>query len=136
MKTLLLFISAITMACSALAGDFVIFPNGITTNALFKETNCPGDYRWRAVYAKTPGNGWGWAPDTNNFSSFSASITNRTDTHIADVGHQFGGSRCGTNSLQYTNPPPDNKFRWTVFGTNNPPSSTNDLPLLLSGFLP
>lgn len=134
-------ISTIAILASALfvsavfAGDIVIYPNGIVTNSIIVNSNCPGDNRWHASYAKTAATGWGWAPDTNNFSSFSATITNRTDTHISDFGFLHGHADCGV-ALNYSAPVSDSKFRYTVYGTNNPPNSTNQLPLVLHNFNP
>jgi len=132
----LLILSAIAFTFPMFAGDVVIYPTGIVTNNLIPNANCPGDFRWHATYARSVANGWGWKPDTNNFTTFSASITNRSDTHVQSFGFSTGHFECGTNSLQFSNPTTDIKYRFNVYGTNNPPATTNDLPLRLHNFLP
>ncbi len=131
----ILSILSLAIALPLFAGDIVIYPFGIATNNLVKSTTCPGDTRWRATYVKTPSQGWGWSPDTNGNTLFTATITNRTDTHVSFFGSQ-SDSGCNASSVQISNPPPSIKYRFTVYGTNNPPASTNDLPLVLHNFLP
>lgn len=136
MKIIFALCTLMLAVASSVAGDIVIYPNGILTNNLNHNVNCPGDYRWQATYARSIANGWGWVPDTNGNTVFTATITNRTDTHITYIGKEKGDPGCGANSVQIFNPPMSIKYRFSVFGTNNPPASTNDLPLVLHNFNP
>ena len=131
MKNLILFLC---LSClPAMADDIVVYPQAIATNNLVKSTNCPGDFRWRATYVKTSAQGWGW--QTNGSGNYSAVIKNRPDVHIAFQGYN-GDLGCGDTNVFVTRNPADVKYRFSAYGTNDPPHSTNDLPLELPGFLP
>lgn len=130
-KSILLLITLVTLKTSA--SDIVIYPTGMATNNLAHNVNCPGDNRWYATYVRSAAMGFGW--QTNGAGSYGASITNRTDVHITFTGFN-GDSGCGDTNAPITRNPADVKYRWTVWGTNNPPATTNDLPLVLHNFLP
>lgn len=132
MKKLALLLSAF-VCLSTRADDIVVYPIGITTNNLSINPNCPGDNRWHANYLKTPSQGWGYF--TNGPGFYTASITNRTDVHISYYGVN-GDPGCGGPLTVITLSPANQKYRFTVWGTNNPPASTNDLPLVLHDFNP
>lgn len=121
----------------AIAGDIVIYPNAITTNNLAHNASCPGDNRWHATYAKSITDGWGWSVDTNGGNTlFLMTDTNSPNHHIQYLGF-FGDPGCTNGpSILVPNPPASAKYRITIYGTNNPPSTTNSLPLVLHGFLP
>lgn len=135
MKLLTSFILALS-AGTLLAGDIVIYPNGIVTGT---GPNCiGGSYAGYAVYARTLSNGWGWAPDTNGNTVFTATYTNNVTLNLQSAGKN-GDVICSTsNSLQIANPPFSTKYRFTIFFHNASqiPTSTNQCGLVLHNFLP
>lgn len=130
MKTLLLALALI--ATSAMA-DIVIYPLAIS-HVSGSSPPCPGAYVGYATYSRTIANGWGWAPDTNNFTVFTATDTNSAGTKVQIVGKNLD-SYCGQTTTSVANPPQSPKYRFTVYFTNNIPPNTN-YPLVLHGFLP
>jgi len=140
MKKLLLFAIA-SLAAVSLHAQTVAYPNGINTNGGNFGNGCPGKFIASAVYARTIANGWGWAPDTNHFSSFHMSFTN--DTHVQlQYGGKFGDTGCQTTNYvtipSGTNGPYSPKYRFTVYflAGATVPTSTNQCPLLLPEMLP
>ena len=136
MKTFAFLIASL-FTFAALAGDIVIYPNGINTNRIVG-TSCPnGTFIASATYARTLSNGWGWAPDTNNFSAFSASYTNQSGV-VVQFNGKSGDIGCNTNTVSIANPPYSPKYRFTVYWPvgSAVPTSTNNAPLILPGFLP
>ena len=137
MKKLLLSTLSILVAVSAFAGDIIIYPNGINTNS-FTGTGCPnGHFIASATYARTLANGWGWAPDTNGNTSFTASYTNQANC-IVQFGGKSGDVGCNTTTVAIANPPFSAKYRFTVWWPvgSTPPTTTNNAPLVLHNFLP
>lgn len=95
---------------------------------------CGGNYVGYVSYTKTVANGWGWAPDTNNTTVFTASDGGgRTNTKIRYQGKN-GDTNCGMTTVTVPNPPFSAAYRFTIYFTNNLP--TTNYPILLNGFQP
>jgi hypothetical protein len=137
MKIKLAILAAFAITFTALCGDIVIYPNGINTNTIVG-TSCPnGTFIASATYARTLANGWGWAPDTNHFSYFSASYTNQSGV-VVQFGGKSGDTGCNSPTVAIANPPYSAKYRFTVYWPvgSTVPTSTNNAPLILTNFLP
>ncbi len=136
MKTLTLCLITAGIISTALAGDIVIYPTGFATNT---GPNCiGGTYAGYANYLKPISQGWGWAPDTNNFTTFTATYTNNPLLNLQSVG-KSGDLICSpTNFVQIANPPYSSKYRFTIYfhSVADIPHSTNDAGLVLHNFLP
>lgn len=133
MRTFFVFLLS---ALTAVAGDIVVYPLAVVKAHGSAITGCTGGYEGYANYTKTIVNGWGWAPDTNNFTVFTATDTNRTTTKIQYLG-RLGDIGCNQTTVTIQNPPASNKYRFTVFftSTNDIPATTN-YPLVLHNFTP
>lgn len=136
MKTLTSLVFAFALIVSSVKGDIVIQAtsvNIVKTNGSWSGTGCGGsDYAWIANYRKTIAQGWGWKPDTNNFTTCSITDTNRSGTRV-EMGGKNGDDFCGPTTVSISNSPPFSAaYRFTVYGTNLPASSN----LVLHGFLP
>jgi hypothetical protein len=95
---------------------------------------CPGTYAGSVSYTKTIANGWGWVPDTNNTSVFTAADGGgRTNTKVVYLGKNLD-SGCGTNSVTVPNPPGSAVYRFTIYFPNNVPGT--NYPIVLTGFKP
>jgi len=128
-------IAALFVVAIAFAGDIVIYPNAISTNTIIG-TSCPnGTFIASATYARTLANGWGWAPDTNGNTSFTASYTNQPNCVVQFGGHS-GDVGCNTTTVSIANPPYSTKYRFTVYWPvgSAVPTSTNNAPLVLHDF--
>lgn len=137
MKQLLSLFGALAAAVSLYAGDIIVYPSNKPVIVPLTTSPCvPGGYRAYINYIKPVSAGWGWAPDTNNFTTFTATDTNRVDTTVQYLGQALD-SGCAPTSVQVPNPPHSPKYRFTVYfsTTNNLPSTTN-YPLVLHNFLP
>lgn len=93
---------------------------------------CPGKYVGYVNYSKTPANGWGWDPITNT-TVFTATDNNRSNTKVLYSGDD-GDSGCAPTSVTIPNPPYSDAYRFTIYFTNNVP--TTNYPITLSGFNP
>jgi len=94
--------------------------------------NCPGPYVGYVSYARTIAQGWGWAP-TAGTSVHTATDLNRTDTKVQYFG-KFGDPGCNQTSVTVPHPPYSPKYRFTIYFTNNVPTSA--YPITLVGFDP
>jgi hypothetical protein len=104
------------------------------SSASGREGTCPGSFIGYALYSKTSANGWGWDPDTNNTTVFTASDGGgRTNTSVAYNGRN-SDSGCGLATVTVPNPPLSSAYRFTIFFPNNLP--TTNYPIVLDGFLP
>ena len=114
---------------SGFAGDSIFIK---ATPTISSGTNglCPGGFIGYVKYAKTPTEGWGWAP-TNTVHTVTD--TNRTDTKIQFTG-MFGDNGCNQTTVTVPNPAVSPKYQFTVYFTNNVP--TNSYTLELKGFSP
>lgn len=84
---------------------------------------CPGTYAGSVVYTKPVVNGWGWAPDTNNTSVFTAADGGgRSDTKIVYSG-KSGDKGCNATSVTVPNPPTSTVYRFTIYFPSNVPST-------------
>ena len=90
---------------------------------------CPGPYAGYVNYTKTISQGWGWAPTS---TIHTATDTNRTDTKVEYVG-AYGDSGCAQTTVTIPNPTFSPVYRFTIYFTNNVPTSTN-YPIVLTGF--
>ncbi len=127
----------VTLAASiAFCADIVIYPTIVVKQHGTSITGCVGGYEGYANYTKPIASGWGWSPDTNNFTTFSATDTNTTTTKIQYLG-RLGDIGCNQTTVVLQTPPPSNKYRFTVFftSTNSIPATTN-YPLVLHNFQP
>jgi hypothetical protein len=96
--------------------------------------NCPGSYAGYVNFTKTIANGWGWAPDTNNTTVFTASDGGgRLDTSVMYNG-KFADTGCGQTTVTIPNPPISAKYRFAIYFPTNVP--TTNYPIVLDGFLP
>jgi hypothetical protein len=94
--------------------------------------SCPGPYSGYVYY--TPGNAWGWAPDTTNGNTlFTATDTNRINTKIQYVG-EYGDNGCDQTTVTVPSPAFSPQYEFCIYFTNNVP--TNAYPITLSGFSP
>ena len=127
---------ALLTTFAAIAADIVIYPSGIVTGT---GPDCAGGTcAGRASYAKTIANGWGWAPDTNGNTVFTATYTNSTTIHL-QAGGKKGDTYCmPTNSVQIPNPPYSTVYRFTVYYPTaaDIPSGTNQAGLVIHNFNP
>ena len=99
-----------------------------------RQGTCPGSYVGYAVYSKTSAQGWGWDPDTNNTTIFTASDGGgRTNTSVVYNGKDFDQG-CGPTSVTIPNPPLSPAYRFVIYFPNNLP--TTNYPIVLDGFLP
>jgi hypothetical protein len=99
-----------------------------------KSGTCPGSYAGYVIYTKTAANGWGWAPDTNNTTTFTASDGGgRLDTSVIYTGKNLD-SGCALTTVTIPNPPYSPKYRFAIYFPNNVP--TTNYPIVLDGFLP
>lgn len=91
---------------------------------------CPGSYAGYVAFVGT--NTWGWAPDTNNTTIFTAADGGgRTDTCIMYNG-QMLDKGCSQTSVTVPSPPPSGQYRFTIYFPTNPP--TTNYPIILTGF--
>jgi len=95
--------------------------------------NCPGPYAGYVNYTKTISQGWGWAP-ISGARVLTATDTNRTVTKVEYVGG-YGDSGCAQTTVTIPYPPFSPVYRFTIYFTNNVPTSTN-YPIVLTGFNP
>ncbi|HEY3860628.1 MAG TPA: immunoglobulin domain-containing protein [Verrucomicrobiae bacterium] len=91
--------------------------------------NCPGPYKGYVNYTFT--NYWGWMPATNETHLFTASDTNRPNTKIQYVGY-YGDNGCAVSTVTVPYPPPSPQYGFTIYFTNNVP--TSNYPITLIGF--
>ena len=134
MKTLLVLISLITLPL--FAGDIVVYPLATATIANGASiTGCTGGYVGFLKYKKPVPN-FGWAPDTNNFTVFTISDTNKASTKIQYNGH-FGDVGCNPTTVTLPTHPPSDKYAFVVYFTNltDIPATTN-YPIVMHDFLP
>jgi len=94
---------------------------------------CPGPYVGYINFTKTIAQGWGWKPDTNTTTVFTASDANRTDTKI-QYGGKYGDNACGQTTVTVPNPTISSAYRFAIYFTNNVP--TNAYAITLDGFKP
>jgi hypothetical protein len=94
--------------------------------------NCPGPYKGYVNYTKTVAEGWGWAPSTNT-TVYTASDNTRTNTKVEYAGN-YGDSGCAKVSVTIPYPPDSTVYRFTIYFTNNVPST--NYPITLVGFNP
>lgn len=95
---------------------------------------CPGTYSGFVSYTKTVASGWGWVPDTNNTTVFTAAdCGGRSDTKVVYLGKN-NDTDCGAKSVTVPNLPVSAKYRFTIYFPNNVP--TTNYPIVLTGFLP
>jgi len=90
---------------------------------------CPGPFKGYVNYLPTNG-AWGFTPLTNT-TVFTASDTTRTNTKVEYVG-AYGDSGCAKTSVTIPNPPVSPAYRFSIYFTNNVPST--NYPITLSGF--
>ena len=95
---------------------------------------CPGPYAGYVNYKKTIALGWGYAPDTNNTTVYTATDNTRTDTKVEYVG-KMGDNGCDQTTVTVPYPACSSKYRFTIYFPNNVPT-TNAYPISLVGFLP
>jgi hypothetical protein len=96
------------------------------------QSSCPGSYAGYINFTKTIALGWGWVPDTNTTTIFTASDGGgRTDTKIAYMG-KYGDTGCDQTKVTIPNPPPSPVYRFTIYFPNNVP--TTNYPIVLTGF--
>jgi len=93
--------------------------------------SCPGPYAGYVVYMKPASQGCGWTPISG--VAHTATDTNRTDTKVEYVGN-YGDYGCAQTSVTI-NPTYSTAYRFTIYFTNNVPTSTN-YPIVLTGFNP
>jgi hypothetical protein len=108
----------------------VIYGTPITSSGT--QGTCPGHYIGYVNYTKTPGNGWGWDPSTNT-TVFTATDNNSSNTKVTYLG-DYHDSGCAQTSVTIPNPPSSDAYRFTIYFTNNVP--TTNYPITLSGFDP
>jgi hypothetical protein len=112
-------------------GQIVVFGAPKASNGT--QGTCPGHYAGYVNYTKTVSEGWGWAPDTNTTTVFTASDGGgRTDTKIMYLG-KYGDSGCGQTTVTIPNPPFSPKYRFTIYFPTNAP--TTNYPIVLTGFI-
>ncbi len=127
--------SLVTIA--ALASDIYIYPISISVASGGTDASCPFKYTATVNYRKTISQGWGWKPDTNTTTVFTATDTNQCCTHVLIQGKN-GDLNCNQTTTQVPNPPSSGFYRFTVYlhSSNSIPANTNLYPLKLTGFLP
>jgi hypothetical protein len=96
--------------------------------------SCPGPYTGYVAYTKTVSKGWGWAPITGATVLTAADGSGRTDTKIQYCG-AYGDAGCAQTTVTIPYPPYSPVYRFTIYFTNNVPTSTN-YPIVLTGFNP
>jgi hypothetical protein len=96
--------------------------------------SCPGPYAGYVNYTKTVSQGWGWAPIAGATVLTASDGSGRTDTKIQYVGN-YGDNGCNQTTVTIPYPPMSTKYRFTIFFTNNVPT-TNAYPITLTGFNP
>jgi hypothetical protein len=96
--------------------------------------SCPGPYAGYVNYAKTVSQGWGWAPISGVKVLTAADGSGRTDTKIQYFG-AYGDGGCAQTTVTIPYPPFSPVYRFTIYFTNNVPTSTN-YPIVLTGFNP
>ena len=94
---------------------------------------CPGSYAGYAYYAKTVGQGWGWAPSTNTTTFKASDGGGRSDTKIVFVG-KSNDTGCNQTSVTIPNPPTSTKYQFKIYFPSNVP--TTNYPIVLTGFNP
>jgi hypothetical protein len=118
-------------ACT-LSGPQTIYATPVASGGT--QGTCPGTYVGYVNYTKTIAQGWGWVPDTNNTTVFTAADGGgRTDTKVVYLGKSNDGG-CDQTSVTIPNPPPSAKYRFTIYFPNNVP--TTNYPIVLTGFQP
>jgi hypothetical protein len=81
-----------------------------------------------------PTNTWGWTPDTNYATNFTAADgSGRTDTFVLYTGI-LADKGCGQTQVVIPNPPHSTQYRFTIYYPTNVP--TTNCPILLTGFVP
>ncbi|MGA2280664.1 MAG: immunoglobulin domain-containing protein [Verrucomicrobiota bacterium] len=96
--------------------------------------SCPGPYAGYVNYAKTVSQGWGWAPISGVKVLTAVDGSGRTDTKIQYFG-AYGDGGCAQTAVTIPYPPFSPVYRFTIYFTNNVPTSTN-YPIVLTGFNP
>jgi hypothetical protein len=124
-------LSASTSADSLSAGGPIIvygtpYPGGGS------QGTCPGPYVGYVNYTKTVSQGWGWAPTAGAKVLTAADGSGRTDTKIEYYG-AYGDGGCAQTTVTIPYPPYSPVYRFTIYFTNNVPTSTN-YPIVLTGF--
>lgn len=112
------------------SNPFTVSATPVTSNG--SSGSCPGAYAGYVSYTKTVAQGWGWAP-SSGATSHTATDTNRTDTKVVYNGKSLD-SGCNQTTVNVPHPPYSNKYRFTIYFTNNVP--TNAYSILLDGFDP
>jgi len=137
--TLAILAGAVVLAgCSST--DTLIRPNdssvvvyGTPVSGGGSQGTCPGHYVGYVNYTKTVAQGWGWEPSTNATVYTASDGGGRTNTKVEYVGKK-GDTGCNQTSVTVPYPAPSAAYRFTIYFTNNVP--TTNYPLNLSGFNP
>jgi hypothetical protein len=108
----------------------VVFGAPITQTG--NQGTCPGAYKGYVNYIPATTNGWGWVPSTNT-TTYTAADENRTNTKVEYVG-AYGDNACDKTSVTIPYPAFSPVYRFTIFFTNNVP--TTNYPITLTGFNP
>src|SRR5262249_11776934 len=90
---------------------------------------CPGVYAGYVNYTLTVAQGWGWAPDTNSTTVFTATDNNRTDTKVQYLGRK-GDNSCNQTSVQIPYPAISAVYRFTIFFPSNVPNTNYPITLV------
>lgn len=94
------------------------------------QPTCGIAYAGYASYMPT--NAWGWSPDTNNTTVFTAADGGgRTDTYVLYTG-RMNDRNCGQTTVTIPNPPHSPQYRFCIYFPNNVP--TTNYPIILTGF--
>ena len=115
----------------ALGGSQTIYATPATSSGTNSACSCK--YVGFVLYSKTVSQGWGWAPDTNNYSVFTAADGGgRTDTKIYYAGKMTPDAGCGQTTVTISNPPASTAYRFMIYFPTNVP--TTNYPIILTGF--
>lgn len=130
--TLTLVAALVALQPTKSKADFTIYPTS-TVMATNTGTGCPGSYIAYAVYIKSAPT-FGWNPDTNNFTLFTATSTGANTNVVVQFSGKKLDSGCNSNSVIIPNPPYSTAYRFAVYFKSGTVSTNN--PLTLHGFLP
>jgi len=124
--------SAVSSGTVTMSGTTPITVFGTPQSGNGTVGSCSFSYIGYISYTRTVAQGWGWAPDTNSTTIFTAADGGgRTNTLVVYSGKN-GDTGCGQTSVAVPNLPPSPKYRFTIYFSNNVP--TTNYPIILMGF--
>jgi hypothetical protein len=96
--------------------------------------SCPGKFAGYVNYTPPATNGWGWTPDTNDYTTFTAADgTTATNTKVTYIGWS-GDGNCAQTSVSIPNPPQSTNYQFYIYFSRKVP--TTNYPIVLTGFYP